>query len=311
MVGTKPTFGGTTWIQNDVFPIDLTLKNKSGTWTFSGSQYTQKLENSPLYQNAMYKTGDKTQFENAMYRAEFQKVEKSNWNTLLASPSVWPTSSFMVPAKHGIATVVQLPHSKVWIANLNVTWFIYNVLFPIANAYLGHVSPTHFVIFQTFNTVLSNEGTLNGCCIIGFHSYFNGPKANGPDLWTFGWASYITGKDFVNSKGQFVPIDDINPLSHEIAETFNDPLVDNLVQFWSVPSEPQYGCSNILEVGDPLVGTAIPTHTGGMTYHPQDLAFYSWFSRDSSVWKQGDLGWKGWFDYLGIFKTYSSSAGCP
>src|SRR5256886_4358429 len=46
----------------------------------------------------------------------------------------------------------------------------------------------------------------------------------------------------------------IHALSHEVSEWLNDPFVNNVVPAWSVPFEPQYGCSNYLETGDPLVG---------------------------------------------------------
>ncbi len=78
----------------------------------------------------------------------------------------------------------------------------------------------------------------------------------------------------------------------------NDPFVDNPAPNWYSPIAPQYGCSNILEVGDPLVGVAINVGV----WHPQDEAFFSWFARQSP-----SLGVNGQYTYLGTFSTYSPS----
>ena len=62
---------------------------------------------------------------------------------------------------------------------------------------------------------------------------------------------------------------------------------------WSAVTAPSYGCSNLLEIGDPLVaigfamGTNIyfqgPNPDGSQTadgyYHPQDETFLPWFMR--------------------------------
>ena len=52
-------------------------------------------------------------------------------------------------------------------------------------------------------------------------------------------------------------------LSHEIAEWSDDPFVNNSVQPWLTPTAPQYGCTDILETGDPVVaiGFAKGTNT--------------------------------------------------
>jgi len=39
-----------------------------------------------------------------------------------------------------------------------------------------------------------------------------------------------------------------------MAEWLDDPYTNNVVQPWKVASAPQYGCTRVLEVGDPVVG---------------------------------------------------------
>jgi len=60
-------------------------------------------------------------------------------------------------------------------------------------------------------------------------------------------------------------------------------------------------CTSGLEVGDPLAGTNFTDTVGGFTYHPQELAFFSWFYRQSP-----SLGVHGWYSDQGTFRTPST-----
>ena len=94
--------------------------------------------------------------------------------------------------------------------------------------------------------------------------------------------------------------EDVSALSHELSEWLNDPpFTNNKVPSWMVPSQPQYGCSNALETGDPLVGVVFTVH-GFSNSHLQDEAFFSWFARQSP-----SIAINGLYTYLGTFKTYS------
>jgi hypothetical protein len=69
--------------------------------------------------------------------------------------------------------------------------------------------------------------------------------------------------------------------------------VNNTVESWLTPTAPQYGCTNILETGDPVVaiGFAMGTNTFDQGpnpdttqsadgfYHPEDEVFLPWFMR--------------------------------
>ena len=81
-----------------------------------------------------------------------------------------------------------------------------------------------------------------------------------------------------------------------MSEWYNDPFVNNIVPTWFSPIAPQYGCSNVLESGDPLVGVDFVVNG----YHLQDEAFKSWFAHD--VPSEG-IG--GRYTYLGTFPGYS------
>ena len=80
-------------------------------------------------------------------------------------------------------------------------------------------------------------------------------------------------------------------LSHEIAGWGDDPFVHNPVEPWLTPRAPQYGCTGIREIGDPVVGIGFSMGTNPCaqgprphgsqsadgTYHPEDEAFLPWF----------------------------------
>jgi len=79
---------------------------------------------------------------------------------------------------------------------------------------------------------------------------------------------------------------DITALSHEIAETYNDPFVvsdgvHNLTPFWLSPNGE---CQNVLETGDViegLPGATFPVLLNGFLYHPQNEAIAQWFKFES------------------------------
>jgi hypothetical protein len=77
-------------------------------------------------------------------------------------------------------------------------------------------------------------------------------------------------------------IQDIHALSHEIGEIYDDPYAGNNTPTWQNSYAPQYGCNSFLEVGDPLVGSAIEVTLDGFTYHPQEFAFKAWFAKAAS-----------------------------
>jgi hypothetical protein len=59
------------------------------------------------------------------------------------------------------------------------------------------------------------------------------------------------------------------------------------VQPWLTPTAPQYGCTAILETGDPVVGIGFSVGTNTFdqnqwadgTYHPEDEVFLPWYMR--------------------------------
>jgi hypothetical protein len=105
---------------------------------------------------------------------------------------------------------------------------------------------------------------------LGYHG------SQGSPVQTFSVSDY-------ESTGLFAPGEDISALSHEIGEWMDDPLGNNGVPAWGHIGQ-QSGTQCNLEVGDPLSGTQFPSVSlGGMTYHPQELAMFSWFMGAPSI----------------------------
>ena len=88
--------------------------------------------------------------------------------------------------------------------------------------------------------------------------------------------------DFDSTRA-FTGTEDISVASHEIDEWINDPLGNNATPAWGHIGQVS-GCQNNFEVGDPLSGTLFPSVTlNSFTYHPQELAFFSWFYGAPSI----------------------------
>jgi hypothetical protein len=63
-----------------------------------------------------------------------------------------------------------------------------------------------------------------------------------------------------------------------MAETFNDPFVNNAVPWWLSPNG---NCQNNLETGDVIEGlpnAQFPIVLNGSTWHPQNKAILQWFA---------------------------------
>jgi hypothetical protein len=159
------------------------------------------------------------------------------------------------------------------------------ILQAVTNKYVK--STATLPIIMSYNVVETESGE---CCIIGYHNAYS---RNG------GIQVYATGA--YTEAGTFnVPIEDIHAYTHEIGETFNDPFVqaentENLTPAWGHVGQ-QSGCQNNLEVGDPLTGTPFLVTYKGFTYHPQELAYFSWFFRQKpSVGTAGKYSFEGTF----------------
>jgi hypothetical protein len=80
------------------------------------------------------------------------------------------------------------------------------------------------------------------------------------------------------------------------------------VQPWQTPTAPQYGCTGVLETGDPVVGiwygldgNAVGAEDGYNyygQYHPEDEVFAQWFGRGGVEPVVGP-SWDGRLTFMG------------
>ena len=148
---------------------------------------------------------------------------------------------------------------------ININWFSHRGSSRISRAW----HPWFFPMAYMYNVFQSGDGKIDQCCVLGYHG------AYGKQFQTYGTAAY-------NDAGVFsAPIEDIHALTHEIGEWINDPSGGNPTPPWGHIGQVG-GCQNNLEVGDPLTGTVFgPIKVNGFTYHPQELALFSWFFRQT------------------------------
>lgn len=315
MVGADPNkcsgSGCSVTIEVDITPITVNIDGR----TYSGSDVLAATLSSPQFAlNDYYSTPFATagapnvprgpggvlsqndagnrQLQDATMRAQFNKTGTSNYHLIL-HPNVLAPVTINVPNNQGV--LLQSGRGVVF-ADVNISWWSAQIQNLETKA-----DPTHLALYLTDNVMLYTGHSVFNCCVIGYH----GTRATGNGggstnsngnaaVQTFAWASWVQPGLFSRPDGGTDwALQDIHALSHEISEWADDPFVNNSVEPWLTPTAPQYGCSGILETGDPVVaiGFAIGTNTfdqgpnpnGTQSadgyYHPEDEVFLPWFMR--------------------------------
>jgi hypothetical protein len=314
IVGRNPLFHGarTTSVPTIVIPVILkiSINGGGGTDTYdptaldpscspSGSALTLE-QNSPIFNASDIHMGGvdigNTTYPDAFQRGEFWSnvsVTGNAFHTLLAA-STADAVTVTVPAADGQSyppsAFSNTPCEHLGVLDVN---YVNNTLLPnlISSLASKGVGPTTFPLFLIYNVVMGDPGTspFQNCCILGFHSGLQ-KQGQGPQFYG------ITDFDTTGFFGG-----DISVTTHEISELLNDPIGNNDTPSWGHFGQVS-GCQGNFEVGDPLTGTLFPAITmNSFTYHPQELAFFSWFYRQSP-----SLGVNGWYSDNG---TFSSDAG--
>ncbi|HLI08404.1 MAG TPA: hypothetical protein VKV40_17715 [Ktedonobacteraceae bacterium] len=285
MVGTNPANGSkTTTVPVTIVPLKLVFSNGK---SFDGTPEVSQTTGSPLFKNASFISGT-TQYGDAVARAEFwNKVSTTspNYHVLVGTPTVDSTLTINIPSADGATTTD--PSSGKTIGLININWFDPELQSELtALGFKANMLP----IFLSHNVYLTEGSpTLSNCCIGGYHN----AVTNSAGLQTYIWSTFADA----GVQGGFG--EDVSALSHEMLEWFNDPFTNNVVPNWISPIAPQYGCNSYLEVGDPLVGVVF-TVSGYSNDHLQDVAFFSWFARQSP-----SKAINGQYTYLGTFTSLS------
>jgi hypothetical protein len=294
-VGKPPQMGDTTLINAPIQPVDVELDDVNGNLRFVGGHplisqatiFVAPVLGSPVFSNANYSSGaTPTQFSDAVQRAQFFSHMKPDWHTLL-NPG--PVAALTMRIRQS-ATCPSGPNSAgcnyVFALNGDGTCcrFILVNAGAFENGFAGvvvtdivnNVVTTKDISTFLFPNVYLFFGNTADCCVLGFHTYFFEPGSDPEKRWVVIYSSWIT-------PGLFGPnFQDITGLSHEIAETYNDPFVvsdgvHNLTPWWLAPNG---NCQDSLETGDAIEGlpnSTFPILLNSFLYHPQNEALIQWF----------------------------------
>jgi hypothetical protein len=290
IVGSDPTTStGTTKIQ--YVPIVVRIHFSDGTVldpTQPGCNDTVSVQNrffeGPNFEKTALKSNGvnmgKTQINDAFQRAEFWTILKSKkYHTVLSAAKKPIIVDFTAPSGSqtvgGVCSDSKTVSHRIGEIDINS---YDNEMVSLASKY---AKPNQVPIVLSYNTFETEGG---GCCVLGYHDAFGTSK---------GTQTYAVGA--YNDPGIFsVPIEDIHAWTHEIGELINDPFVNNGTPAWGHVGQVG-GCQNNFEVGDPLTGTPFNVTYKGFAYHPQELAFFSWFYRTDSTGTGGKFSFEGSF----------------
>jgi hypothetical protein len=306
MVGRSPFAPGKdkTRIPTEIVPIIITTENIATAVDFATGEFISVpgkttfdptrvdhtclnppndvpltlVQQSPVFQATNFNFGDtfvgNTQYIDAFQRANFWKlVGDTKYHTLLSPIRTLP--AIRVDAPTGIAAdlaALGLPGCGTF-GGIDFNSFDELVVGTILPALAAQgVNTATFPIFLLYNVGFQVlPFNLYKTIFIGYHG------TNG--LQTYSVAEF-------DSAGVIGTAADVSALSHEVGEWMDDPFVTNYTPAWGNLGQ-QFGCQNSLEVGDPLAAEIPVTMPNGFTYHPQELAFFSWFYGAPSIAANG------------------------
>jgi hypothetical protein len=289
--------GGMTFDGNSVLAATLASPqfalNDYGSTPFAtaGASNLPRGTGGALSQND---AGNLLQLQDVTMRAQFNQTGSSNYHLVL-HPNVMPAVTINVPQNQG--TLLQSSRGVIF-ADIDISWWAAQI-----HNLETKADPTHLPIYLTDNVLLHIGQDVYNCCVLGFHgtravgSGGGSSNSNGNAVvQTFAWASWLQPGIYARPNGGSLwALQDIHALSHEIAEWADDPFVNNTVEPWLTPTAPQYGCTALLETGDPVVAIGFamgtnafqqgPNPNGSQSadgyYHPEDEVFLPWFMRSS------------------------------
>lgn len=299
IVGACPDSGISTTVPSVVVPVILNITQGGTAFSFdptsgdddclgAGNTALDLTVNSPLFSVAPFVINGEdegtTQFIDAFTNAQFSAIKVPGYQMLLSASVGAPLTISVDAGSAGNSTAAIFnlggtqcgtnpdgtnPPAKIAVININT-------IDPQLQNYIAAngLNDTQFPFFVLYNSVMSvgPANNLNFCCVLGFHNALGAPGQ------TYGIAEFEGRNQTV-----FGGVSDTSVHAHEIGEWLDDPGGNNPVSPpWGNIGQVS-GCQGNLEVGDPLSGTLMPPvlMPNGFTYNLQELAFFSWFTRDS------------------------------
>jgi hypothetical protein len=300
VVGNPPQQGRTTLINAPIQPVNVELDDANGNLRIvnghplisDATQFVAPVLGSPVFSNSTYSSSaDPTQFSDAIQRAQYFKQAKPDWHTLLG-PAPKPALTMHIrqsahcptgPNFAGCNYVFALNANGTCcgLILVNIDAFLNGLAGVVVTDIVNNVITTKDISTFLFPNVFLFGVDTNDCCVLGFHTYFFDPSTDPELRWVLNYSSWITPGIFGSA-----PFLDVTGLSHEIAETYNDPFVvsdgvHDLTPWWLAPNG---NCDDALETGDVIEGlpnATFPILMNGFLYHPQNEALIQWFQFES------------------------------
>jgi len=265
------------------------------------------VENSPIFTNTTWTMDGvnvgTTQYHDAHLRASFWSLVAGTSYHLMENVTVLPTQTMTfgsIGGSLGPGTNYNVPASFgggcgfMGVVNVNdLVTAVNNQLASLSGVNIGTLP---MILVNDVVSAESGHVINTACCVLGFHSGFYTSAPTNPP--TNLQVTSIFDLDYSGLFGN----NDVTVIAHELGEAIFDPTGSNPTPVWGGIGQdsgncPSGGGQNNLEVGDPLspgfakvanehsTGTAdsnewVVLGTGastGITYHLQELTFFSWF----------------------------------
>ncbi|HWF03897.1 MAG TPA: hypothetical protein VHA06_09430, partial [Candidatus Angelobacter sp.] len=237
MIGNDPKLGNRTRLPAKILAVSLELQNDDLVTTTKVpiAPFEERTLNSPNFEAADYATGDGLQYADAVQRAEFFHSMQQDWHTELHPVGIVDHITLQIPRftteiVNGQPTQVRTYFTGT--ADDGSTFvlllddFFNDAFFNAVSDQIGanHFSTDALNIVLLPNTFLFSEAEgPAGSLTTGFHTFLFDDSTNPEPVWISIFASWI-------SPGLFdAGIEDVTSLSHEIAESINNPFLINTV----------------------------------------------------------------------------------
>jgi hypothetical protein len=298
----KPETNAASSIKTNLVPVAVSFGTAAYTWDptvkdscDSGATALSRTQHSPVFAPQAWSFGGTSvgngQVTDAFQRAEFwtdaQPAGANPTYGVNLALKVLPKITINVPVADAAAASIGC--GTGYLGGVELNWldnYLQTTVIP-SLAPQG-VTASTFPIFLLHN-VVEYIGNVGQCCVLGYHNAFGTST-----MQTYALSMY-------DNSGAFAGSSDVSALSHEVGEWMNDPFTTNPTPSWGHVGQVT-GCQSNLEVGDPLSRTTIPDTIGGFMYHPQELAFFSWFYHQSP-----SLGVNGWYSDEGTFTSFAAT----
>lgn len=290
LAGRDPARAATTVIPTLLVPVRLQFESRliaGRPLTLDAAKDVKRVLQSPVFSEAAFGTGERTQYLDAMLRATVRAA--AGWHTLLGKPEVRPIT-VEIPAGYGYVLSSRRTRTLMGMVDAE---YLQKAIFRQIPQQEGKL-----VIALTRNTAFYTYGDATVCCSWGRHGV---DEATGN---SFVLASYL------EATPPLVKERDVQPLTEQLAEWANDPLHDalyhlnyrqpmpagqNVVPRWKWPAiagSGNEGCGGdtpatwytLQDPTDTNIRSDLPTgpssivHAGGSAWHVADVALMGWYT---------------------------------